>query len=163
MQVCKGESWLNVLPVPMRLSFVRDLHQGLGHCGRDKLINALQLTHWWPGLCTTITEVLTTCPACQPEHLPRPPREEPRFTNTTAKPCQGWSIDLAGPFPQDEQGNTYLAVAVCVMSKWVEARPILSKHAFRTADWLFSDIIARWGRPQFIRSDNGSEWQAEFA
>lgn len=57
---------------------------------------------WWPGLLRTVNEVLATCPACQPERIPRAPTEPPRFTNTSPAPGLGWSIDLAGPYPPDE-------------------------------------------------------------
>jgi hypothetical protein len=67
-----------------------------------------------------------------------------------------------GPLPPDDEGNTYLAVGIDVFTKWVEARPLKSKHAFRTSDWLYTDIVARWGRPSGLRLDNGSEWGAEF-
>ena len=92
-----------------------------------------------------------------------PPAQQPQLTNTTTKPGQGWSIDLAGPFPRDENNNVYLAVAVCTHSKWVEALPIPSKHAFRTAQWFYTDILAHWGRPAFVRTDNGTEWKSEFS
>jgi transposase InsO family protein len=48
------------------------------------------------------------------------------------------------------------------MSKWVEATPIQSKHAFRTASWLHRDILSRWGKPAWVRTDNGAEWQGVF-
>ena len=47
-------------------------------------------------------------------------------------------------------------------TKWVEATPIPSKHTFVTARWFYKDIIARWGKPVFIRRDNGREWLGEF-
>jgi Integrase zinc binding domain len=98
LQVLKHDDWLNVPPVVMRVGLVRDIHTGLGHCGRDKLLDAVQASMWWPGLKQTIIEVLTTCPACQCDKLPPPTKEPPRFGNTTAAPGLGWSIDLAGPF-----------------------------------------------------------------
>lgn len=79
-----------------------------------------------------------------------------------ARPLLGWSVDLMGPLPPDEHGNKYLAVAVDVFSKWVEATPLPDKCAFTTCEWLYDVIIARWGRPLFIRLDRGGEWQAEF-
>lgn len=85
----------------------------------------------------------------------------PQDVETPNRPFTGWSIDLMGPMPPDENGNRYLAVAVDVFSKWVEATPIPNKRAFTTCDWLFSDIMARWGRPAFIRADHGTEWEAE--
>lgn len=70
---------------------------------------------------------------------------------------------MAGPFPADEDGNTYAIVAVDVFSKWAEVGLLPSKHAFRTAAWFYSEIIARWGRPLAVRTDNGGEWEAEFS
>ena len=141
---------------------MRDTHAGLGHCGRDKLVDALQLNYWWPGLRSTTTEVLRSCPFCQRDKLPPPTREPPWQTNSTTAPGQGWSIDLAGPFPRDEHSNIYLAVAVDVHTKWIEAAPISSKHAFRTAEWFFKEIITCWGTPYFVRTDNSTKWSSEF-
>ena len=55
-----------------------------------------------------------------------------------------------------------MAVAVDVYSKWVEAYPLQTKHAFLAAGWFYNEVLARWGRPTFIRCDHGTEWQAEF-
>ena len=74
----------------------------------------------------------------------------------------GWSVDLAGPFPADGDGMRWAAVAVDVYTKWVEVALLPSKHAFVTARWFYNEVISRWGRPCFVRSDNGTEWMAEF-
>ena len=57
----------------------------------------------------------------------------------------------------------YLIVAVDLFSKWTEAQAIESKHAFRTATWFYNSICARFGKPSFIRTDNGTEWGGEFS
>ena len=49
------------------------------------------------------------------------------------------------------------------MTKWVEATPIPSKHAFRLAEWFYNTILVRWGKPTWIRTDNGAEWEGIFA
>ena len=146
-----------------RVEIVRDTHEVMGHVGREKLLDALRTTYFWPKMRATVTQVLKGCPACQQEHIPPIPREPYMPTARPLEPFEGWSIDLAGPFPKDEDGNQYLAVAVDCATKWVEATPLPSKHAFRTADWFYQDIVARWGKPKWIRTDNGSEWAANFA
>ena len=146
----------------MRLSTTRNIHEGLSHCGRDKMLSALQTRYWWPHQRATITQVLASCPMCQLQRPYTPTPEPPRHTTSTTAPGQGWSVDLAGPFPPDHQGNNYLAVAVDTHTKWVEAAPIPSKHSFNTARWFYKDIIARWGKPVFIRRDNGTEWLGDF-
>lgn len=77
-------------------------------------------------------------------------------------PFEVWSIDLAGPFPADEEGNVYAIVAVDVFTKWVEIGLLPSKRAWRTCEWFYSEIVARWGKPSAVRLDNGGEWFAEF-
>ena len=79
------------------------------------------------------------------------------------RPGRGLSLDLAGPFPADADGHIYLAVAVDCLSKWVEATPLKSKHAFRTAEWFFSEVIARWSKPDWVRTDHGLEWAGSFS
>ena len=111
----------------------------------------------------TVQKVLQECPACQTEHLGAPPHEAYRATVRPPLPGRGWSIDLVGPFLPDADGICYLVVAVDYLTNWVEAKPLPSKHAFRCAEWLFADIFARWGKPDWIRTDNGSEWESIFA
>lgn len=91
----------------------------------------------------TIEKTLAECPTYQSEYLGAPPWEAYRATFRLPLPERGWSIDLAGPFPLDEDSNMYLAVAVDCLTKWVEEHLLPSKHAFRYAEWLFSDIFAR--------------------
>ena len=63
-----------------------------------------------------------------------------------------------GPFPEDEEGNRYLLVAVDPFSKWVEAIPTPSLLSWRAADFLYQCIVTQWGKPRFIRTNNGSEF-----
>ena len=67
-------------------------------------------------------------------------------------------MDAAGPFPEDLDGNRYLLVAVDPFSKWVEAAAVPSLHSWRAADFLCERIVVCWGKPRYIRTDNGSEF-----
>ena len=155
--------WASVPPVRQRVQIVTDTHTSMGHEGRDKLLHDLKLVWWWPGMRRTVEYVLDTCPVCQSEHMGHPPREVYRATDRPPLPGRGWSLDLAGPFPPDEEGNRYLIVAVDCLTKWVEASPIPSKHSFRCAEWLYSEVFARWSKPDWIRTDNGTEWEGAFS
>lgn len=135
-----------VPPITQRERIVRDTHESLSHIGRDKLISSISSTWWWPKIRDTVEHVLTTCPACQADRLPRPPANL-SGQQSGLRMWGGWSIDLAGPFPKDPYNNTYLAVAIDTLSKWPEAHPIRSKHAYRTATWFYNEILARWSKP----------------
>lgn len=81
-----------------------------------------------------------------------------RWIDKGSAPFAGWSIDAAGPFAADEDGNRYLLVAIDPFSKWVEAVPTPSLNSWRAADFLYQRIITCWGKPRYIRTDNGSEF-----
>ena len=53
----------------------------------------------------------------------------------------GLSIDAAGPFPEDGNGNRYLIAAIDPFSKWVEATPVPLLHSWRAADFLYECIV----------------------
>lgn len=148
----------------MPADIVRDTHEAAGHVGRARLSEALLAAYWWPGLRTQVAEEIARCPACQPEHVggERATELPPVAADRPGGPFLGWSVNLAGPFPPDADGNRYLAIAVDVFTKWVEADAIPNKRAFTTAAWLYDAVVCCWGRPAFVRLDHGSEWEAEF-
>lgn len=153
--------WVVVPPVTMRARIVADTHAAVGHCGTKKLAEALLQDWWWPKLRRLVAQICAACPMCQVERLPPERWLHPLQAVRPTGPFLGWSIDLM-VLPPDDQGHRYLAVAVDMFSKWVEATPICDKRAFTTATWLYDEIVARWGRPLYIRCDRGGEWEAEF-
>ena len=48
------------------------------------------------------------------------------------------------------------------MSKWVEAKPMYSNNSNETRNFLFDEIICRYGCPLIVRTDGGPEFKREF-
>ena len=46
-----------------------------------------------------------------------------------------------------------VVVAICNSSKWVKGRPINTNNSIETRDFLWDDIICRYGCPIAITSD----------
>ena len=139
-----------------------DIHKDLAHCSRDKLLGKVRESFWWPGMHEDVSNCVRCCVARQMDRVPPPPLEELRWIDKGSAPFLGWSIDAAGPFPKDADGNRFLLVAVDPFSKWVEARPVPSLHSWRAAEFL-EDIMHRWGKPRYVRTDHGSEFKGSFA
>ena len=57
------------------------------------------------------------------------PKEELHWTDKGGASFVGWGINMVGPFPQDEDRNCYLLIAVDTFSKWVEIRAVPSLHS----------------------------------
>nr|GEU63727.1 hypothetical protein [Tanacetum cinerariifolium] len=62
-------------------------------------------------------------------------------------------IDFMGPFPSSRE-NKYILVAVDYLSKWVEAKALLTNDA-RVFCKLLKSLFARFGSPRAIISDRG--------
>jgi len=68
-----------------------------------------------------------------------------------------WGIDLVGPLKKAARGYTHLLVAIDKFSKWIEAQPITNIRS-EQAILLFIDIIHRFGIPNVIITDNGTQF-----
>ena len=72
-----------------------------------------------------------------------------------------WGLDLVGPLQKVPGGFTHLLVAVDKFSKWIEARPI-GKIKSEQAVLFFTDIVFRFGVPNSIITDNGTQFTGKF-
>jgi transposase InsO family protein len=68
-----------------------------------------------------------------------------------------WGLDIVGPLRKAPGGYTHLLVAIDKFSKWVEVRPITNLRA-EQAVTFFTDIVYRFGVPNSIITDNGSQF-----
>ena len=73
------------------------------------------------------------------------------------------SIDLVDKLPDGSNNEKYLVVAVCSFSKYVELCPLTHKTSSNVANWFLQNIIVRYGRPNAVRTDNGTEFAGAFA
>jgi transposase InsO family protein len=68
-----------------------------------------------------------------------------------------WGLDLVGPLQKAPGGFTHLLVAIDKFSKWIEVRPLTSIRS-EQAVAFFTNIIHRFGVPNSIITDNGTQF-----
>jgi transposase InsO family protein len=103
------------------------------------------------------SEIVHTCEGCQfytrksnlPAHVLQ--------TIPITWPFAVWGLDIVGPLRKVPGGFTHLLVAINKFSKWVEVRPITNLRA-EQAVTFFTDIVHRFGVPNSIITDNGSQF-----
>jgi hypothetical protein len=66
-------------------------------------------------------------------------------------------LDLVGPLQKAPRGFTHLLVAIEKFSKWIEIRPLTSIGSEQAAAF-FTNIIHRFGIPNSIITDNGTQF-----
>jgi hypothetical protein len=68
-----------------------------------------------------------------------------------------WGLDILGPFPHGTGGFEFLHVAIDKFTKWPEvelARKVTTQSAIK----FFKGLVARFGIPNMIITDNGTQF-----
>jgi hypothetical protein len=68
-----------------------------------------------------------------------------------------WGLDLVGPLKRTTGGFTHLLVAADMFSKWIKGHPITNVRSEQAA-LFFTNIILRFGVPNYIIIDNGTQF-----
>ena len=140
-----------VVPPQGRESVVTELHAG--HPGVSRMKALARGLVWWPGLDADIENAVKQCFGCQ-QNQPAPPSAPLQPWSWPTRPWSRLHIDYAGPL----EGKMILIV-VDAHSKWIEAIPMSTASAQTTIQQL-RKLIAQFGIPDTLVSDNGSQFTA---
>jgi transposase InsO family protein len=103
------------------------------------------------------TRIVRSCRGCQfyakQTHLPAQALQ----TIPITWPFAVWGLDLVGPLQKAPRGFTHLLVAIDKFSKWIKVRPLNSIRS-EQAVAIFTNIIHRFGVPNSIITDNGTQF-----
>ena len=141
-----------------------DIHAGIcGHhaSSRALVAKALRAGFYWLTAMQDAEDLVKKCTGCQEfSNKPHAPASELK-TIPLAWPFAQWGLDMVGPLKKSSPGgHTHLLVAVDKFTKWIEAAPITSSTASSAVNFIRS-IIFRFGVPNGIITDNGSNFTAE--
>ena len=77
---------------------------------------------------------------------------------TVIQPWEMVSVDLMGPKPLSDRGNTWLLVMQDRYTKWVELRALSKATSAAVSKALKEQVILRFGTPKAVVSDNGRQF-----
>nr|GEZ50328.1 reverse transcriptase domain-containing protein [Tanacetum cinerariifolium] len=106
---------------------------------------------YWPTIYKDAFELVKRCVSCQRHGKISQKDEMPQNSIQVCKIFDVWGIDFMGPFPSSK-GNKYIQVAVDYLSKWVEAKALLTNNA-RVVVKFVKSLFSRFGTPKAIISD----------
>jgi transposase InsO family protein len=136
-----------------------EIHSGAcGHHAAPRALvgNAFRQGFYWPTTVADTTRIVRSCQGCQfyarQTHLPAQALQ----TIPITWPFAVWGLDLVGPLQKAPRGFSHLLVAIDKFSKWIEVRPLTSIRS-EQAVAFFTNIIHRFGVPNSIIADNGTQ------
>ena len=134
-------------------------HGDVGHQSFYKTLARVQEAYVWPGMRATVREHVGACPLCM-LYSQRQERPEAGQMPVPPRPHHTWGIDLTGPFPISNKGNKYLLTIIDHLTGWGEAIPIKDKTNDSVWEAFNREIIARYGVPTVVLTDQGGEFTA---
>lgn len=153
-----------VLPTTERKKFISYVHSNIlsGHAGITHTFDKLRTYVWFPSMMKQVMHVLNQCPVCKrakhgPTTHPSQPVMIPKY------PWQMLSIDIVGPLPATSNGNSFIVTLVDMYSKYFESAAVKDITTATVADVVMELIICRYGLPEIMVSDQGSQFTSVVA
>ncbi|CAN6552287.1 unnamed protein product [Malus baccata var. baccata] len=129
-----------------------------GHFGTQRTARkVLECGFYWPTIFKDSRTFCIACDRCQRTGNIGPKDQMPQSPIFNVEIFDAWGIDFMGPFPSSH-GFVYILLAVDYVSKWVEARATRTNDSKVVADFVKTNIFARFGMPRVLISDGGSHF-----
>ncbi|KAM1379557.1 hypothetical protein ACFX2I_021421 [Malus domestica] len=140
---------------------IREIHEGVygDHAGSRSLAHkAFRQGYYWPTLNQDAIRISCSCDKCQryaiiPHSLP-----EPLTPMISLWPFTQWGLDVIGPMPVGKGNVRYAIVAVDNFTKWAEVEPLATIAEAKIENFVWKNILCRFGITNTIVTDNGRQF-----
>ncbi|KAJ8009501.1 hypothetical protein DPEC_G00089540 [Dallia pectoralis] len=151
-----------LLPQEYRISVTEQLHDGPigGHFGGERTLARLKARYYWYNMRDDVTLWCRTCTSCAAKARPKKTPQAAMGTVRVGAPFERIAVDLMGPLNETERYNRYIIVVQDYFSKWVEAYPVPNQQATTVAEKIVSEWVCRYGAPQCLHSDQGTNFES---
>lgn len=148
--------WLKCVDQDKGMEALQEAHAGQAgaHEGAQALTGkVLRIGIYWPTMHQDALGLTRKCDECQSY---APVQANPPVTlHNISSPwpfCQ-WGIDIMGPF-LEAPGRLNMVVAVDYFTKWIEAEPLACISGRHMINFVWKNIMMRFGTPKVLISDN---------
>ncbi|CAB3402465.1 unnamed protein product [Caenorhabditis bovis] len=138
---------------------------GTAHLGIKKTGARVKQIATWPEMSKNILNTVRQCETCQANKDPAQYRISAELEQlpTATRPFERVHADVVGPLPETLTGNKYIFVFVCAFTKFIIAEVMANQRADTLARIFTNRVIARFGVPELLITDHGTNFLSAFA
>ena len=134
-------------------------HETAGHFGINATCLRASQKFFWPGMTSALKRDVKRCQHCLAKETQVKQRDTVHKPRKHGFPGEVLYVDLVGPLPRSDKGSVYVCTMQDGFTKFVTAVPIPNKEATTTANAILEGFITKFGCPNRIHTDQGTEFK----
>ena len=155
-----GQKAKLVLPTALQDDVAVKAHRLVAHRGPKATLQRVRATVFSPGMTKVVELATSACKECQTKTAPTKQKAlyEPQVSSY---PFQVLSLDFVGPLPRSQAGFQYIFSVRDLFTRWTEFFPTRDMTAKTVIKHLVQDIFPRFGLPEKVHSDQGTQFTSQ--
>jgi transposase InsO family protein len=154
-------NWKIVIPNSLTRDLINRTHSKLGHVGVYKTTYYLKTYCYWKNMAKEIKTFVLHCDLCQrTKHLNYSMEGEYNMVESKEK-GDLITVDFYGPLPRSVGGVQYILVVLDAFTKYVVLYPMKKATTQVSLSKIINHYIPKFGKPNRILSDNGTQFTSE--
>lgn len=156
--------WKIYVPGFKRNEVLQECHDDLtaAHGGVFKTLHRVRTDYFWPSLKHDVIDYVKKCIICKLTKSTNKNQTAPMgLDRSPEKKFETLCIDFIGPFPMSSKSHRWLLVAIDNFTKFVTIMPMRTATAAKTIQLLDEQIFTKFGTPENIILDNGSQLKSK--
>ena len=140
---CSSSTVQLLVPDSIKEEILYGIHEGIGggHLGVEKSVAKLKERYYWPEHYKDVQSWCANCGNYIAWKIVTPHRQALLQPVQVGYPMEIVAVNIMGPFPQNENGNCYILVAVDYFTKWLEVWAIPNQEAKTIAQKLLEEMF----------------------
>ena len=143
---------------------LKEIHEGVckDHAGPRSLVSKVIRTGYFqPTMQVDVRELVKKCDKCQRFGNVQRLLAEKLTVISSPWPFAQWGIDIVSLLPQGKGQVKFLLVTTEYFTKWVEAKELATIIEAKIQNFVWKNIICKFGIPRMIISDNGRQFDSQ--
>ena len=128
--------------------------------GRTLAHRAHTQRYYWPTIKSDAADYIKKCDPCQRMSPILKSLVQDLVSITSLWPFYQWGIDIVGLLPTAPAHKKLLLVTTDYFSKWIEADAFPTIKDKDVTQFIWKNIVCRFGIPRSIVSDNGPQFHS---